>query len=173
MYALTIIETDTYRQALLCRTVMEGEGWPTVAATVTADGETNHLAATSAPNGAVQSLRPLIMAYDQLGDEGLERCKTFAAKRGARNAAAVPAFLRDEVRNALLHTIYHTATDVVHVTQSEPAYSTLTPAPTEHHDPGDEDTKPTHNPGGGGFDGECIDKYDQWKPSRDIGNGIH
>jgi hypothetical protein len=161
MYALTIIETDSYRQALITRTILESGGFPTVAAAITLpDGTLAHAAFTSAPDGYPAAIAPIVLGFDAMGDVGLDRAKGIAA-RSNPSARAVPLNQRDDVRNALLQTVYGVANSEGATVQSEPAASTL----KEGHDSGDE-----HNPEGGGFDGNCIgaDKWDNWKPARDV-----
>lgn len=170
MYSLTIIETKTYRQALIARAILEGAGYPSVAGDFTvAVGDHAFAVFTSAPHGVEDLIEPLVQLYDAGGDRGLKRCQD-VAQNAPKAPGAVPTELREQVRNALLINILTAAGDEHMAVVTEPALAASTNlTPVVDHDTGDEDTKPgrpVHNPEGGGFDGECIganDVADKWK----------
>lgn len=171
MLALNIIETDTYRQALIVRAILEGAGFPTVAAHIsfTSGAPDVYSALTVAPSSATRITEVLALGYEAMGDRGLERAKHIAEK-SSLHPLAVPADLRDLVRHALVATLYTAADEEGATLVSEPARGsnlTATATATANHDPGDEHTEPgVHNPLGGGWDSRCKDEYDSWKSAR-------
>lgn len=173
MYAFTIIETDTPQQARIAQIMLETAGYPTISATLQTDDHTGHIAITAAPEDAPQEFARIINLYAEYENIGVEMA--LEAAKAVKvleepNPRAVPPELFNEVRNALLHTLY-TAASQEHVTvlDSMPVYSAL----TDHHDPGDEDrvptyvadvpTAPVHT-----TENDSTDKWDNFKPGRDV-----
>lgn len=166
MYALSILDCSSFESALCLRHMLEKDGMPAVAATVYVNGVDVHFTTTSAPVGWAERLVPLAESFAATRG-GLDAIKN--SKHG-ESKLAVPAVVRDKVRNALIHAVrYTTAGELV---QSEPASeSTLveTATPIVNHDPGDEH-KPVINPNGGGWDGRCEEDDEPTQPAAPVYN---
>lgn len=168
MYTTSHIKCYSYNQALIARTILEGAGFPAVAASVTPPlsdgGPTFHCVFTAAPDVVGGMVKLISLLYDTgpRAPNGLERAK-LVSSTSPQDPRGVPVAVRAAVRDQLQLKLYSVADEMGAIVNiSEPAGN---PAPTpviENHDPGDE-----HNPAGGGWDGWCkeaaVDQYDGWK----------
>lgn len=155
MYALDILECNSFDHARALRRMLEGDGFPAIAVTVTVgDSGPRHLCVSAAPPTYPERLSPIAAAYAVIGDKGFAAIAESAAC-GWPNPLAVPKERRNTIRIALATSVRYAADSVV---QLETASDTSpVPTATADRDPGDEDTKSNVvNPKGGGWD--CGDQ---------------
>lgn len=146
MYALTIVECETYEHARALRALLERIGFPSVAATAAIDRDTLHVLLTAAPHRYPETLSGMAAVWS----ERPEALSEIATDELRLSNEAVPSAQRDTVREALMASLFYAADRVI---ACDPPQSDAV------HDPGDESpTRPTRRP-------NTID--DQWRPLRD------
>lgn len=157
MFQPAIIDCVTFHHATTLRQLLESLGYPAVAATAVHKGDTGHLVAAIGPDTTVEALwEPALVL--SMHESGRSTVAAILTKGGHESVNAVPAALRNALRNTLVSA----------VTQSADSISAIEPPGTGvNPDGGAEDgtpefidddavtTAPVKNPAGGGHETRC------------------
>lgn len=151
MYALSITPCKSFLHAQCLREMLEGDGYPAIAATCRNEGNEHHLLVAAAEHNHPELYSPLAESYAGYGVDGLTEIRRVIATPGRTilpGGLADPALTR--TREALRAAVKYAADEVVTIEPSESA------APTATVDT--EATQPVRNPAGGGWEERCFDK---------------
>jgi hypothetical protein len=155
MYALEIIDCTTFIHARALRQMLEGDGFPAVAATITTSpgGKAHSVVITAARQGYADQLWGVSLGFSLVGEAGIADIAKVAHRPGRQELPdAVPKEARDGIRNALQQALDYAA-DVVMTIEPGELPTTIGSA----IEASDEVTTPVKNPRGGGWDERCPD----------------
>lgn len=168
MYEICATDCESFEHANCLRIMLESDGFPAAAATVRMHQyptEDVHVVLAFGESEYVKALAPIALGYSKLSNG---RAAATADGAGHKvDTSRIPVDILPKLRNALLAAVT-TAADLV--VKSE-LVREVTAAPVVDHDPGDEDdTKPTHNPAGGGWESRC---HEYTTPTTPVTQPIH
>lgn len=155
MYALELVDCQSFNHANALRIMLEADGYAAIAMEAMEGPHTLFLVICAAPAGYAEQLYPIAAAFAAVpgGMDEVVSAATEHANDSYRPEMVIPQ--RDEVRKALRAAADYAVDRIVEVLPADEL------VPTVNHDPGDEDTKPSRAI-------RDVCPWDNWKPDRNI-----
>lgn len=162
-FTSSIHQCASFNHALATRIILEGAGFPAIAATITRtrDGTTHHALVALAPPVALETALDIGEMFSIFGDAGLRTVRSMvSAMPESPVTAVISADIRDGARGELMDKLINacTASGSV-ITLSDPAVPTPPTDGAPSAEVLDTPTTPVHNPDGGGWDSRCTDEH--------------